>query len=262
MSKVVWEVSDLYPVAKPKPAAPRESTVPVPASMTKLPTHGGFPVPWFVSDVPPPVERVPMKLGTALDDLAILREGEKSPPDFRVVDGRKIFEAIRKNRCWICGQEGLKRGFTFVGGPIGIFNRISAEPPSHRDCAIYAAKVCPFLSDPDRERRDANVPNTRELAGFHVSHNPGVVAIWITNTYRSQRLDGDGRMIFHRGDPSEVLWFHRGAPAAPADIERGAVKAMEVLRDVYKNGGFTAAEFYGKEREFKALLEKAGVTLR
>ena len=32
-------------------------------------------------------------------------------------------------------------------------NRTSAEPPSHRDCAEFAVKACPFLTQRELTRR-------------------------------------------------------------------------------------------------------------
>src|SRR5438132_506337 len=73
----------------------------------------GRPVPWFVAWV----------------------DGK---PEFRVVGPGKREEAYAKRKCWVCGQQ-LGSYLVFVIGPMCALNRISSEPPSHKDCAIFAA---------------------------------------------------------------------------------------------------------------------------
>src|SRR4051812_23024705 len=87
----------------------------------------GFPVPWF---------------------LAWNGRGE---PDFRYVHPERAMQAIKRQCCWICGQQ-LGRMKAFVIGPMCAVNRVSSEPPSHPLCADFAARVCPFLSRPLAKR--------------------------------------------------------------------------------------------------------------
>ena len=76
--------------------------------MRHLPKQDGYPVPWFVAKV-----------------------GDRY--DFRVVDPKKIEKAIKKRRCWVCGNpiSPLEK-MVFVVGPMCVINRTTAEPPSHR----------------------------------------------------------------------------------------------------------------------------------
>jgi len=46
---------------------------------------------------------------------------------------------VRHKRCWLCGQP-LGKFMCFVVGPMCAINKTSAEPPSHRDCALYAVQ--------------------------------------------------------------------------------------------------------------------------
>ncbi len=68
-------------------------------------------------------------------------------PDFRVIDPEKWHKAVRLRCCSLCGQS-LGARMAFVGGEKSIANRLFVDPPMHRDCAIYALQVCPFLAAP------------------------------------------------------------------------------------------------------------------
>jgi hypothetical protein len=147
----------------------------------------GYPVPWFVCWI----------------------DGK---PDFRVIDSAKFRAALRFRRCWICG-EPLGSHFAFVIGPMCAINRISSEPPSHVDCAIFAAKACPFLTLPKAKRRTANLPSEgRAPPGNHLERNPGVALIWKTRNFSPFRAP-DGGILIRIGDPNETIWFAEGRAA-------------------------------------------------
>src|SRR3954468_4258359 len=98
---------------------PRSRFSDVPAGLARLPINDkGFPVPWFVPWI----------------------EGK---PDFRAVDPRRILQAHNEGRCWICGGK-FKAGALkiFAIGPMCGVNRVSAEPPSHGQCARFAVVAC------------------------------------------------------------------------------------------------------------------------
>jgi hypothetical protein len=148
----------------------------------------GLPVPWFVAWV----------------------DGK---PDFRVVDTQKMRIAHRNKRCMLCG-ETLGVHVSFTVGPMCTINRVSSEPPSHRDCCEYAVKVCPFLSDPEKGRRDANLPDHQSAAGFGVKRNPGVTAIWTTrSSTRFVAGKGNRGYLWKMGEPESVTWWCRGREA-------------------------------------------------
>src|ERR1041385_2432550 len=91
----------------------------LPARLRKLPVERGYPVPWFVAFV----------------------DGHY---DFRVIGPGKIARAVQENRCWICGDT-LGSYLCFPIGPMCAINRVTSEPPSHRECAEWSARACPFL---------------------------------------------------------------------------------------------------------------------
>lgn len=74
-------------------------------------------------------------------------------PDFRMIDERKIKECFDRKLCSICGKK-LFEYFYFITGPLGLKNGTHSDPPSHRDCAEYALKVCPHLFFENADRND------------------------------------------------------------------------------------------------------------
>lgn len=143
----------------------RPDLEPLPDRMKGLSVSRGYPVPWFVA----------------------WRDGE---PEFRCMDPEKLVLAIRCKRCWVCGGV-LGKFMTFVVGPMCGINRTSAEPPCHRECAQWSARNCPFLSKPQMDRRENDLPeNIVEAPGFAIRRNPGVTLLWTTKGYT---LFGDGR---------------------------------------------------------------------
>jgi hypothetical protein len=180
-------------------------TANLPPRIAKLPQLRGFPVPWFVDKV----------------------NGEY---DFRVMDGRKLVSAVKLKLCWVCGEK-LGAFKSFVIGPMCGVNRTNAEPPSHRDCAIYSATHCPFLSRPHMKRREDEL--TRELennvAGFGLKRNPGVCAVWTTKNYDVFR-DGRGGFLFHIGEPDSVEWYAEGRKATHYEVLQSILSGVHHLR--------------------------------
>ena len=174
-----------------------------PPRIAKLPVNkAGYPTPWFVAWV-------------------------DGVPDFRVVGPGKLDDAIEYQLCWLCGQH---RGANaaFVIGPMCSVNRISAEPPSHRDCAIYAATACPFLTTPGMRRRDNNLPeDASEPDGEMIRRNPGVALVWITRTWRTLHH----YRLFDVGEPTETLWYAEGRPATRAEVLASIESGLPILQD-------------------------------
>jgi hypothetical protein len=111
----------------------RKGLPPLPPRMRALPiSDKGYPVPAFV-------------------------EWIDGKPDFRVMRADFRLKCVRNNLCWQCGER-LSNRLAFVIGPMCAVNRVSSEPPSHRDCALFAASACPFLTLPHAQRREANLP--------------------------------------------------------------------------------------------------------
>lgn len=138
-------------------------------------------------------------------------------PDFRIVDSNKFKKAIDHDLCWICGGK-LGRHKTFVGGSLVLVNRVSAEPPMHRDCAEFAVKACPFLLLPKAKRRDivgvideAEHGTLKNLGGVQLMHNPTVSVLYTTNSYIMG--NSDEGVLFHLAQPTTVEWYREGVMA-------------------------------------------------
>lgn len=191
-------------------------TIPMPGRIERLPRdHVGRPVPWFVAWI----------------------DGK---PDFRVVKPGAAGQALARRVCWICGIVFLRQeDRAFVVGPMCGINRVSAEPPAHRDCAVYSALACPFLATPNMVRRDRHMPDgTAPPPGVMIRRNPGVALVWVTR-YRAwrERDDGAGGRLFDIGEPREALWFARGRPATRAEVLASITSGLPLLRDMAERDG-------------------------
>lgn len=178
----------------------------MPARVAALPVdpQRGLPVPWFVQWI----------------------DGK---PDFRVVDSRKFAEAVRFDKCWICGQHRGRFG-SFVIGPMCSVTRTNSEPPCHLECATYAAMTCPFLVKPHMRRREAGLPDgIKEAAGCGLKRNPGVACVWTTREWKLFG-DGNGGVLWRMGDPSEARWYAEGREATHAEVEESVRSGLPLLR--------------------------------
>lgn len=210
----------------------RPDLPPLPKRWKRLPVHRGYPVPVFVESV-------------------------DGVPDFRVIDSRWMLRAVTGHLCWICGED-LGRYVSFVVGPMGGVNRISSEPPSHTECAEYAARVCPFLSRPHAHRREAGLPEGRvEGTGNPIEHNPGVTLVWTCRTYRVQRATaGNDGILFHMGEPTSLAFFAEGRSATEEEIDRAMEKGLAVLRPVAEGEGEDALHELERSLELWSRLRR------
>ena len=206
-------------MSKPYNAAMRR--VHMPTRISALPvSETGYPVPWFVD----------CSTGT---------------PDFRVVGRGKVKLAFERGLCWICGQP-LGRYKSFVIGPMCAINRVSSEPPSHRDCGIFAARACPFLTRPRMVRNEKGLPVDRvEPPGIALARNPGVAAVWTTRSFAPFPVDQGS--LFSFDDPSELLWFAQGRSATDAEVRASIESGMLFLEAAAALEGPEAVE--GLHRE-------------
>lgn len=199
----------------------------LPHRLSMLPKSGGYVVPFFVAWI----------------------DGK---PDFRVIRPGVIAECHNYKICWLCGGP-LGAYKAFVVGPMCAINRTSSEPPSHKDCAIYAAMTCPFMVNPERVRRESNLPGDRsDPAGIHLDRNPGVSLVWITKSYKPFRA-GDG-VLFSMGTPEERLWFARGRQATVSEIAHSINTGIPLLMKLAEEDGPDAVEALTKLQA--ALLEE------
>jgi len=174
---------------------------PLPARMQNLPRDSrGYPVPWFVAWMK---NGMPCTRGV----------GE---PDFRIIYPRALERAYREKLCWVCGQPlGVHR--VYVIGPMCCVNRVTSEPPSHRDCAEFAARGCPFLTRPRQKRDRKDLPEDRVIAGNPIDRNPGVTCLYETPIGKPFQA-GEG-ILFKLGEPAQVDWYAFGRRATRAEVQ-------------------------------------------
>lgn len=192
------------------------SDIPTPTErIARLPVHRGYPVPWFVAWLDGDGE--PVARG----------EGE---PEFRVVAPGAAAKAYHESLCWICG-EPRDQYAAFVAGPMCAVNRTSSEPPSHPECAGWAACACPFLARPHARRRESGLPSEAiEPAGVMLRRNPGVALVWASSSWFPWRPPTGG-VLFNLGEPEQVAWFAEGRVATREEIERSIDSGLPALRE-------------------------------
>lgn len=202
----------------------KDLTEPLPFRIARLPiSPRGYPVPWFVQWI----------------------NGE---PEFRVADSRKFLLAIKGNLCWVCGDP-LGAYKTFTVGPMCGLNRTTTEPPSHTECAIWSAKNCPFLKNPNMVRRKENLPEgAQNPGGIMIDRNPGVTLLWTTKSF-SLFGDGRGGVLIKMGEPVQLEWFKFGQPAKIDEIQDAIEKGCPLIREHAEKEGPESIEQFDAEKE-------------
>jgi hypothetical protein len=186
----------------------------IPLRMTHLPiSETGFPVPWFVAWLDDDGRATPRGIGR---------------PDFRVFHQNATSIAHNRKLCWLCGEPRGAFG-AFNIGPMCAVNRVAPEPPSHRECAEYAVRACPFLAQPRMVRNEKGMPEQRVATEGMIKRNPGVVLIWITKQYRAENVNPG--VIFHLGEPESLSWWREGRTATRAEIMESIDSGLPFLRE-------------------------------
>jgi hypothetical protein len=191
-----------------------KAEIPVPKELQGRPVHGGYVTPYFV---------------------AWYREGkmvhEKTPgaiPHFPTVDVIRATHCRKQNLCWCCGKQlGTFKWFVF--GPASAVVRQSVEPPSHRDCAHYAAQVCPFIVNPNRTAGAKPVrPGTVVNPGVS-AHHPGVCVLWATRTWTLLNVEPKhGIYWFQPGEPETVEFWREGRKATRQEIQEAFDRSLKM----------------------------------
>jgi hypothetical protein len=210
----------------------RPDLTPLPDQLKSLPVFRGYPVPWFVA----------------------WPNGPDADPEFRTADGEKFRRAIKERRCWTCGER-LGANLAFVLGPMCGITRTTSEPPNHRACALWSMLNCPFLTRPEMERREGNLPaGTIEAAGCPIHRNPGVALLWVTRSFEIFP-DQDQRPLISVGEPIETLWFAEGRKATRAEIDFSVAGGLPHLEKLAREEGEDALrEFEAQIRRFELCL--------
>lgn len=181
----------------------------VPSRMATLPIDPkrGHPVPFFVAWFDAAGKEVAAGEGV---------------PDYKVINSKAMRTCFNNNRCWLCGQN-LYRLRAHVIGPMCAINRTTSEPGSHIECASYAVRVCPFLSNPVARMAATEVklkthPGLMPPAGFFLERNPGVACIWLSPRAKPMTVPGGNGVLFQLPSPVSVSWWCKGREATRAEI--------------------------------------------
>jgi hypothetical protein len=126
-------------------------------------------------------------------------------------------------------------------------SRTISEPPSHRECATFAALACPFLTQREAARRTAGLPDPTQLtqaAGFGLARQPGVVCLWTARSCRPFRVSdraiaagAQPGVLFELGEPTDIRWYREARPATPAEIYASVASGLPALRDLARQEG-------------------------
>jgi hypothetical protein len=208
---------------KPTHAAEVLASVPMPKRIANLPRdpERGYPIPYFVA----------------------VMDGKH---DFRVADAEKRYRCIKDKRCWICGER-LGHYLAFVIGPMCSVNRISSEPPMHRDCAEYSVQVCPFLLNPNQKRNPKKTDwEVDPPGGIMIPRNPGCMVMWMTTSYELVR-DHQGGVLCHVGDPVNLHWYAEGRAATRAEVMESIRTGLPILQEIAAKEGPIALKLLDKQ---------------
>lgn len=211
----------------------KELTIPVPPRIAALPkASNGYHVPWFVKWM----------------------DGK---PEFRLMDNDKWIMAVKHNICWVCGRK-MGSHKAFVIGPMCGINRTSSEPPSHLDCATYSAQVCPFLANPNFERRETGIDYEKGMpAGVMIQDNPGVVLVWVTKKY-TMFMVKNGPLL-EIGEPDELLFYTEGRMATKEEVKACLLKRIPILSDAaWAEGKEAVTELKRLEARFQTVMDMKG----
>lgn len=172
----------------------------------------GYPVPAFVP---------------WLRDSEAAKPGEPDAyPDFRYANQQFRLRAFKSSLCWICGDMlGVHRVYTI--GPMCVINRTTLEPASHRDCATFAARACPFLIRPRMRRLPFEEGEERHVAGNMLERNPGCTCLY--ETREAKAFEAKGGWLIRLGKPDRVDWWSEGRQATRAEIQASIDSGYPVL---------------------------------
>lgn len=209
----------------------RAGLPPLPQRMSHLPLdERNYPVPWFVAWV-------------------------DGVPEFRAFDPAKFNRCVKESRCWVCGER-LGQFKCFVIGPMCVANRTTAEPPSHLECAVFSATACPFLTLPKAQRREAGLPDDKQVAGVLIKRNPGVVALWTSRGYTLMKTE-TGYLIRLLEEPVSVAWYAQGRLASRDEVLASLESGLPILQEAARNDANVEASLEEVRQMYQSAVSRA-----
>lgn len=194
----------------------------------------GYPVPRFVEWI--------------IDGHAARPSDPGAKPDFRYARPEYRNQAFKHGYCWVCGEQmGVHKVYAI--GPMCVVNRVTAEPASHRDCAEYAAKACPFLLRPRMRRLPVGEDEPKHAPGIMIERNPGCICLYETNDAKA--FQANGGWLIRLGEPTRIDWWAEGRQATRAEVEASIDSGYPILFEMAKKDGPDAVD------ELMAMADKA-----
>ena len=150
-------------------------------------------------------------------------------PDFRYARAEFRQRAFERGLCWVCGEPmGVHRVYAI--GPMCVVNRVTSEPASHRDCAEYSVKACPFLVRPRMRRIPLKEDEPRNAAGLMLERNPGCTCLYETS--EAKPFDAGNGWLIRLGKPNRVDWWAEGRQATRQEIMDSINSGYPLLMDM------------------------------
>ena len=182
----------------------------------------GYPVPWFVEW---------FKAGERVE-----REEPGAEPDFRYADLSFRWRGFHNGRCWICGDH-LGTHKVYAIGPLCVINRVTSEPASHRECAEFAARACPFLVRPRQKRNKKGLDDDAQAPGIMIDRNPGCVCLYETPLARAFSVGPGQGWLIRLDEPTRIDWWAEGRQATRAEIEASIESGFPLLMEMAEEQG-------------------------
>jgi len=135
-------------------------------------------------------------------------------PDFRVLDIMRQLQCVNEKRCAMCGDH-LGKYIAFIGGPRSRDGHAFFDPGMHRECAEYAAKVCPFISRENASFRDFSEEERRTYEAIVVNQDdtrPTPEMFMVITESFTVRKQPDLGFVIIAGDYVEVIQIEQSRP--------------------------------------------------
>lgn len=129
-------------------------------------------------------------------------------PDFSLIDPHKVIECARFHKCGVCGQK-MGAMVCFIGGEQAAEAQTYADAPMHRDCALAALKLCPYLFSTERQRAKNYRAEVADSPGF-IEEKPKAVILYTCKQYQLRVYQETGDMVFHAGTAYQMERFEYG----------------------------------------------------
>ena len=160
-------------------------------------------------------------------------------PDFRYARPDFRNQAFKHGYCWVCGEQmGVHKVYAI--GPMCVVNRVTMEPASHRECAEFSVKACPFLLRPRMKRLPIAEDAPKNVAGMMIERNPGCTCLYEAKDAKA--FDAGNGWLIRLGEPTRVDWWCEGRQATRAEIEASIDSGYPILFEQAKKDGPDAVD--------------------